>query len=89
MQQITLDPLDKFVENYKSTTAWIRKFQEYEEHYSWDTATSIRTFKLHLKAEASDWYYELKEKSETKNFVVKDWLKALQERFPDKSKVGK
>jgi hypothetical protein len=89
MQQITLDPLDKFDENYKSTTAWIRKFQEYEEHYSWDTATSIRTFKLHLKAEASDWYYELKEKSETKNFVVKDWLKALQERFPDKSKVGK
>ena len=89
MQQITLDPLDKFDENYKSTTAWVRKFQEYAEHYNWDESTSVRIFKLHLRSDASDWFYQLKEKEETNNFNLYDWLKALQQSFPDKSKVGK
>ena len=89
MQQITLDPLDKFDENYKYTTAWVRKFREYAEHYNWDEITSVRMFKLHLRSDASDWFYQLTEKQEATSFKINDWLKTLQERFSDKSKVGK
>jgi hypothetical protein len=88
MSQITLDPLDKFDENTKSTTSWIRKFSEYQEYYGWDEAQSLRLFKLHLRSDASEWYYQQAEGTETSKFLIKDWLEALKERFPDQSKVG-
>ena len=50
MSQITLDGLDKFNENSKSTTSWILKLNEYQEHYGWDEAQALRIFKLHLES---------------------------------------
>ena len=57
MSQITLDSLDKFDENSKSTTSWIRKFNEYQEYYGWDEAQSLWMIKLYLRSDASEWYY--------------------------------
>jgi hypothetical protein len=83
MSQITLDPLNKFDENSISTTSLIRKFSEYQEYNGWDETHSLRMFKLHLRSDASEWYYQ-----QTSTFLIKDWLEALKERFPDQSKVG-